>query len=81
MNGPTLLADYLKESGKSQKAFAAAVDSSEGAVSLWLSGSRTPGGETAFAIERETKGKVPASIWFGSRKKPRHARRVARRPQ
>lgn len=74
-----MLADYLRSSGTSQKALAAAVGSSEGAVSLWLSGGRLPGGDAAFAIERETKGQVPAAVWFKSEKKGPHARRVARR--
>ncbi|WP_158963940.1 helix-turn-helix domain-containing protein [Chachezhania sediminis] len=56
------LAQYLKSSGLTQKAFAEAVGVSQPTVNRWLSGSK-PSWEKAAAIERITGKQVPLSAW------------------
>ncbi|MHA7870608.1 MAG: helix-turn-helix domain-containing protein [Salipiger thiooxidans] len=56
------LAQFLKSSGMTQKAFADAVSVSQPTVNRWLSGAK-PSWEKAAEIERVTGGKVPVTSW------------------
>ncbi|WP_088648248.1 helix-turn-helix domain-containing protein [Marinibacterium profundimaris] len=59
------LAEYLKSSGMTQKAFADAVNVSQPTVNRWLSGSK-PSWSKAAEIERLTEGKVAVASWVAS---------------
>lgn len=63
MRAAKRLARFLADGGLTQAAFAARVKVSAAVVCMWLSGLRRPGGWSAMAIERETGGRVPASLW------------------
>lgn len=56
------LAQFLKSSGMTQKAFADAVNVSQPTVNRWLGGAK-PTWKKAAEIERVTEGKVPVSAW------------------
>lgn len=55
---------YLDSTKISQRAFAKAIGIHYSVVSRFLNGSVKPKLETALRIERETRGRVPASSWF-----------------
>lgn len=57
------LTTYLTETGISQAELSEALGISRGHMSLLASGERKPSLNLAFAIERATKGAVPASSW------------------
>jgi transcriptional regulator with XRE-family HTH domain len=59
----TNLAQYLRDTGTTQRAFAATLEMSPGFLSEILSGKKRPGIDTAFNIERATNGAVPVSSW------------------
>lgn len=69
MHGTTLLAAHLEKHRLTQSAFAVLVDVPSSMVSQWLSGARGPGLGYALAIEKATKGAVPASAWVKPRSK------------
>lgn len=58
-----LLSAYLTSKGISQKSFADMLSIDRSVVSRFLSGKVKPSLDTAFAIERATKGKVKAWAW------------------
>lgn len=58
-----LLRAFLKKSGMSQAAFAAAAKVPQSVISRALSNRRTPGLTSAFRIEDATGGAVPAKAW------------------
>lgn len=74
------LAHYLGRKGISQGEFGRSVGAARGVVSRWcragLIGGRIPDRFFANAIERETKGAVPASVWDGIAPIVRSARRA-----
>lgn len=59
----TKLRTYLLSSGKKQSALASEIGVSKGYLSYLARGLKSPGLDTAFAIERATEGAVPASSW------------------
>jgi transcriptional regulator with XRE-family HTH domain len=76
----TKLAAYLKRNHLSHRAFAARVGLPHlhPMVGLWAKGSRSPGLETAFAIEKGTAGEIPASYWAALRSRKKSGKRVVR---
>jgi transcriptional regulator with XRE-family HTH domain len=78
----TRLAAYLKRNKLSHRAFAAQVGLPHlhPMVGLWAKGSRFPGLETAFAIEKGTDGEIPAAYWasLGKRRAPRSQQRPSK---
>lgn len=64
-NGPAKLKAYLGRSGISQAALAKKAGVSEALVSMLLLGRRNAG-ISAAAIEKATKGAVPATSWLRS---------------
>jgi transcriptional regulator with XRE-family HTH domain len=74
MDGPSLLAAYLKDAGLSYRSFAARVGASHSLVPKWLSGDGKPGLELALGIEKATSGAIPFKAWLRKRSaKPRRA--------
>jgi transcriptional regulator with XRE-family HTH domain len=73
----TKLAAYLKRNHLSHRAFAARVGLPHlhPMVGLWAKGSRFPGIETAFVIEKGTGGEIPASYWSALAQKRRRTRK------
>ncbi|WP_083783465.1 helix-turn-helix domain-containing protein [Maritimibacter alkaliphilus] len=61
--GMDSLARYLREGSIRQRVFAEQIGCSSSYLSEILSGRKIPSLTLAFAIERETKGAVPASSW------------------
>lgn len=59
----TLLAAWLEKEHLTQRAFAQLLGVTHPIVSMWLSGVRRPGLDSALAIERVTRGAVPAESW------------------
>lgn len=57
------LATYLASKGISQKQFAALVNIHPSVISRFLRGEAKPSLDTAFIIERATKGRVKAASW------------------
>ncbi len=66
MLGAQKLAAYLKRGGLTQLEFAKLAGVPGPQVSMWLSGRRRPGLNSAFKIERATAGAVPAFCWANS---------------
>ncbi len=64
MSKITKLKAYLQAKGLLQSQFAKDNGISEGYLSELVSGDKTPGLKVAFAIERATKGAVPAKSWL-----------------
>jgi len=56
---------YLDETGEKQIAFAARIETTPATVSRLCAGKLKPKLDLALRIERETKGRVPASVWVG----------------
>lgn len=87
MTGIERLAEFMRERGLSQTAFAALAGVPAPMVSMWLSGRRRPGLASALKIESATAGAVRASAWLGAggdepavapvsgKRKPRRSRR------
>lgn len=63
MDGPTLLAAYLKENKLSLRGFADKVDAPVALVWRWSRASGKPGIEYALAVESATAGAVPVTSW------------------
>lgn len=61
---PTLLAIYLDRFGIPNAVFAQQVNLSPSYISLLRARKRIPGTVAAVAIERATRGLVPASSWI-----------------
>lgn len=59
-----MFAEFIKNSGKSQRHWAAALNVSEAYLSSLASGRKTPSLDVAVRIERATDGAVPASSWI-----------------
>ena len=59
----TLLGAYLSEYGLTHAEFAVAADVPRVMISFWARGHRKPGRDYALAIERATRGAVPAESW------------------
>ena len=57
------LADYLKDSGKTQNRFAEEVGVRAATVSGWIKGT-IPRPPQMQAIANVTGGKVPVTVWF-----------------
>lgn len=57
------LSEYLQANGIAQKHFASLIDVKQATVSRIANGEMRPSLDLAFRIERQTGGKVPASIW------------------
>jgi transcriptional regulator with XRE-family HTH domain len=80
----SLLADYLRECGETQAAFAERAGVSLSAMGGWLSGVRGPDLKSAVLVEKATGGAVPVESWVradGRRHKAqRPVRRVKRQP-
>ena len=74
MLGRDRLAAHLKRNGLTQLAFAERARVPGPQVSMWLSGRRRPGLESALKIERATAGEVRAADWLA----PRPRRSAAR---
>lgn len=63
MNDPAILLErHMLKHGKSQRQLAHEAGIAEADLSRYLRG-RTPSVENAFAIERATRGEVPAKAW------------------
>lgn len=60
----TPLGAYLAKHGIEQHEFARSSGLPAPLISMWLSGKRSPGLDSAFAIERATGGEVPATAWL-----------------
>ncbi len=58
-----LLASYLSSTGRSYSDFARAVAADRSQIYRCATGERRPGLELAIAIEKETRGAVPAASW------------------
>lgn len=58
------LADYLTRTGTTQENFALRVGARQATISRLANRTIRPSLELAVAIERETKGEVPASSWI-----------------
>ena len=70
MDGPHLLAAYLKENKLSLRGFAEKVDAPFALVWRWArAGEGRPGIEYALAIEDVTEGRVPVSSWAAPAKR------------
>jgi DNA-binding transcriptional regulator YdaS (Cro superfamily) len=67
----TPLADWIDASGKTRREVAEHLGLAETSLNRLCNGARRPGIELAFAIEKLTKGKIPAEFW---RKIPPHSR-------
>jgi len=67
-----LLARYLKDTGTSQKTFAALAGVDQSVVSRLARQQIQPGLDLAFRIEKLTDGAVPAASWV-SCEKPQEA--------
>lgn len=62
--GPDLLRTWLDDAGPgSRAALARSLGHDERVLYKWLSGHRRPGPDTAYAIQRITKGAVPMAAW------------------
>ena len=59
----TLLTAYLKRERLSQAEFARSIGVTSAIVCMWVAGKRRPGLTSALAIERVTRGEVPAKSW------------------
>ena len=59
----TLLARWIDDSGESRETIAKRLDIPRTSLDRLCRGARRPGIELAFAIEKMTKGKVPAEYW------------------
>lgn len=75
----TPLGAYLRKHGIEQGEFARLSGLPQPMISMWLSGKRSPGLESAFAIEKATGGEVPASAWVGLAAKPNGSKRRKRK--
>lgn len=73
MPGAQKLADHLRKTGMTQLEFAELAGVPGPQVSMWLSGRRRPGLESAFKIERATGGKVRATDWLPKTTSAKHA--------
>ncbi|HET9553177.1 MAG TPA: hypothetical protein VFP50_09440 [Anaeromyxobacteraceae bacterium] len=74
MKAATRLATYLSRTRTTQTAFAEQIGVSCALVSMWLAGTRRPGGWSAIAIEQKTGGAVPVTAWTSSKRRgPRAA--------
>jgi len=60
---PNPLARYLAANEVSQGEFGRRIGAARGVVSRWCGGKRTPERRFALAIERETRGAIPAEAW------------------
>lgn len=67
------LATYLKRSKRSVTEFAEAIGADRARVYRWMKGTRRPDLDSAFIIERETRGAVPAVSWAETQKPQRAA--------
>ena len=59
----TALSAYLAPGERTQEELAAKIKRTQAAVNRYANGVRFPDADTARAIERETSGAVPFSIW------------------
>jgi transcriptional regulator with XRE-family HTH domain len=73
MNGAKKLRAYLEAKRLTHEQFAEHASVPGPQVSLWLSGKRRPGLESAFKIERATGGAVKAADWVPASKGRRPA--------
>jgi len=73
MHGPAKLKKYLHRQGLTQEQFAVLARVPGPQVSLWLSGRRRPGLDSAFKLEQATGGAVRAADW----RRPSSPRRAA----
>lgn len=64
-NENPLFSAYLERQGVKRSAVASALAVSRGYITELANGSKRPGLDLAFAIERHTGGAVPASSWIG----------------
>jgi transcriptional regulator with XRE-family HTH domain len=69
----TALADHLEQEGITHAEFARRLGVTDSAVWRWAHGERSPGLKLAFAIEKETGGKVSAVSWFSKKRSARVA--------
>lgn len=69
--------DYLEKSKKRQAEFARDLGCSSGALSLWISGDRTPSPAMARKIVQHTKGQVGYADLYGQPAKRQHEREAA----
>lgn len=63
MDGPKLLARFLRISKMTQAQFGRLAGVPHSSISFFLSGRRRPGIGTASAIEIASKGAVPVEAW------------------
>lgn len=59
------LAEYMNKRELTQVQVGEAIGVPQSMVSRWLSGEKRPNLNHAIAIERWTRGKVPATSWLG----------------
>jgi len=59
----SIFAQYLTQSGTTQRAIAKAVSASPSYINELVKGTKSPSLKLAFAIERATQGAVPAASW------------------
>ncbi len=59
----TPLVDWIDRSGMTRRGFAEKLDVAETSLNRLCRGERRPSLELAFAIEKLTKGAIPASYW------------------
>lgn len=60
----SILRDYLSSARVNRKDFADRIGVHQSVLSRFCSELARPGLDTAFAIERETEGQVPAAYWL-----------------